>query len=70
MCKHKRLLIHKKLFANFIQLFQQVVEFMGDQVSDHGTTLGCIKDILLWSVLVRRTEEVVTGLQGENIQSL
>ena len=44
-------------------LLDEVREFMFDHVSHHGSTLGCIKDILLGIVLERWAEGSVAQLQ-------
>lgn len=55
--------MHTYLF----QLLEQMVEFVGDYVGDHGTTLGNIEDILL-VVLEWRANKVVAKLCGTKKQ--
>ncbi len=45
------------------ELLQHILPLVGDQVRDHGTTLGCIQYVMLRLVLKRRADDIIAKLQ-------
>ena len=64
------LYVQKVMHACLLELIQEILEFVFDQVWDHGATLRSVEHILLWMILIRRAKWTVTDLREGKIANV